>query len=906
MAALAGRSEYGMDGGHHAALIARAEHVLSSLGRRSQTSRWTAAERKHLAELTESLHENLELLSLDRGPAPADAVTRARARAIVDLVADIGALCHDRGEQSVAEPTTARLLPAPPPLDFGPRVSASPPPARRRDAAAEARAPPAVDVAALSRSGSFEERAVSLNQIAVRERWPTAESARLQALTASVCDNTAKLAQARGTEARGPPSAVARARGRAIDSMLSEMADLFRQHTAATGSEAARAGAEPTRTIDWLRSQASRLVLGPPEPEHVPGPATRTSLAVFSRVVHETPVVAAALEQSARSAPDDEAAVTSAAVRRMGRRHKLAVMRAWHRQLLTRLGAEEAAADAASVAASTEAAVAARAEEARAATEDAEVLQQENAVLLQRLDTLEGIERDASARAQSALANAEDLAKVNAALDASLLKAQAENVAANAATASALGTFAAVQELADQSERQAVGMQRKIEAMEAQVKVEAAAAATALTVASAAQAAEQEVARQRWKTAAEEERIAAVSRCEKAEAAAAELQRQLNDFEVRSRFEADTARRSVTSEEGRLAAQQQASQQVEEAGLKLAESRREIEHAAGEAMSRLQQQLDATSLELAQQRASNADVQTQQERAIAAAERASAEALARDVAKTEQLVAQADAERAKVLAAEQSVAEGRAQLDDLTQTLRQMEEAADELAESKLAVEAHVSALQDVVSANDSLVSTSAERTAACTTAVGDMVELRAHIEEHLQREQEQVRALGHQRAELVATNKALLAQTRELRSQAGRAAETQTEKESAAAEAQVIRERVAQEAEATRERSAQEAEAEREQEHQARMQAVESTVADLEQESRAADERAQVAEAEADRMVERIASLAEMKIQEAERQVQAARERARLKVEDAMRMVAQVEAEVGDLLTEGSMSDLE
>jgi hypothetical protein len=129
----------------------------------------------------------------------------------------------------------------------------------------------------------------------------------------------------------------------------------------------------------------------------------------------------------------------------MARRHKLAVLRAWRRQVLTRLEAEEAAADKARVAASEEGAVAAGVEETRAATEEAELLRQENAALLQQLDTLESNERDASARAQSAIASEEGLAEVNAALDASLIKAQAENAAANAATASALGTLAAVQ-----------------------------------------------------------------------------------------------------------------------------------------------------------------------------------------------------------------------------------------------------------------------------------------------------------------------------------------------------------------------------------------------------------------------------------------------------------------------------
>ena len=78
-------------------------------------------------------------------------------------------------------------------------------------------------------------------------------------------------------------------------------------------------------------------------------------------------------------------------------------------------------------------------------------------------------------------------------------------------------------------------------------------------------------------------------------------------------------------------------------------------------------------------------------------------------------------------------------------------------------------------------------------------------------------------------------------------------------------------------------------------------TVTELEQQSRAADDRSQLAQAEADRMVERIASLAEMKIQEAEHQVELARERARVKVEEAERLVLAISEEVEQLSAQES-----
>ena len=854
----------------HEALVRQAKDVLSHLARRSQrtSGSWSSAERQHLAELSASLRENLELLTLHEGAA-ANAVTRARARAIVDLVADIGALCRGRAGH-LAVDATARL-PPPPPLDFGPRTGG---PAPR---GALLPASPATS------SSSFAGRAQSLRQIATRSSWAADDAARLHALTASVCENASKLAQSRGSDDRGPPSAVARARGRAIDSTLSEIADLFAQRGAAADSGTA---VETTHTVEWLRSQARRLVMGvdlepaggaEPDKPSITATAEEPDRAKKSQ---SATAVVTLVNPADERATRDEAAATANAVRRMSRRHKLAVVRAWRRCVSAQLEAEIV-------------------ESSRSApnVEAAEALRQENTALLQKLHTFEGNERDALARAQSAISNAESLAELNAALDSSLLEAQAEIKASTAATARALRSLAEAVERAEHAERQVVEMRQQMEAADATSSANATSCATAasISIADTEEVGARKVAELQAKL--NDEKLAGAAKCAEFETAILGLQRQVEELQSNSADEAAAATRSAemaaaktraaeeqtrAAEEQLLAVEQRVGQQSEESARKLARMQREAE----------QQQAAYHAAELSAQQA-------------AAGWREQVEAGARELEqqRTETIEANEalDAERIERLAAQQSSMDDRAQLDLVARALQEAQEAAQQIAVAKDTVSVCASALHETMATNSDTISAAAERTAICSSAVNDIVGFRSQLQQHLQLEQLKVRALTSQQTELVADKKALFVQTRELELQVENAAvaaaeqhrniEDQCERMAAL---ESLASEFEQQSRAADER-AQAAAAEAEDQSE-RMAALEGLASDLEQQSRAADERAQAAEVEADRMVQRIASLAEMKIQEAERQVQLARERARLKVDEAERLVASVQEEVEQL----------
>ena len=260
-----------------AALVRTAQDVLGSLARRSQAASWPRDERRALAALSASLQDNLDALA---DASPSSAVTRARCRAIEGLLQDIGALCHR------PEPPLQRL-PRPPPL------------------ASAAAAAAASDAA---RSG-LEERVAALNALPQREAWPAGDSERLRALTSSVCEVAAKLAHDRGAGPQ-PAAAVGRARGRAIDTMLGEVADLVAQH------RSPRDGPEwHARTLEWLRS-AERHPL-PPEREAGPAEIESASVANHASAARKRGRRPGELERS------------EAVLRRMCRRRKLAVLRAW-------------------------------------------------------------------------------------------------------------------------------------------------------------------------------------------------------------------------------------------------------------------------------------------------------------------------------------------------------------------------------------------------------------------------------------------------------------------------------------------------------------------------------------------------------------------------------------------------
>ena len=258
-----------------AALVHTAQDVLGSLARRSQAASWSGDERRALAALSASLQDNLDALA---DASPSSAVTRARCRAIEGLLQDIGALCHR------PEPPSQRL-PRPPPLASAATAAAS-------DAA---------------RSG-LEERVAALNALPQREAWPAGDSERLRALTSSVCEVAAKLAHDRGAGPQ-PAAAVGRARGRAIDTMLGEVADLVAQH------RSPRDGPEwHARTLEWLRSAERH-----PPPEREAGPAEIESASAANH--------ASAVRKRGRRPGELER--SEAVLRRMCRRRKLAVLRAW-------------------------------------------------------------------------------------------------------------------------------------------------------------------------------------------------------------------------------------------------------------------------------------------------------------------------------------------------------------------------------------------------------------------------------------------------------------------------------------------------------------------------------------------------------------------------------------------------
>lgn len=828
----------------------QATDVLRSLVRRSQrnSGSWSAAERQRLAELSASLRDNLELLPLHHD-APANAVTKARARAVIDLVADIGALCQGRTDiLEEASETTVRL-PSPPPLDFRLRTGVIP---------GAPLAPPPSPAAASARPHlAFADRAHSLIQLAAREGWAEDEEQRLQSLVASLCETTRLLAHSHDCDGRDPPNAVARARGRAIATMLDEVAEMFQRSTGTAG------GSQTTRAVDLLRSQASRLMGADTKPARDPldsqnsNSATRREglVAKHSTVTDTTAARVKTVEAQDTTA---EAAAAANAVRRMSRRHKLAVLRAWRRHV-DKLRDEKVHAQ---------------------VHAESEALRQQNAALMQQLRTLETGERDSLARAQAAVSTAESLAEANSAFEVSLQKAQteiraavsnaeslaeaksafevslqqaqAETEAANTAQASALTSLAEAEERAEQAQRKIVELQQH--ALAAQ---KAATASEAASVVAAKSTVEAEMGSKLRELDSQliGERLAGAAKCDQLESIVAELQRQMEELQSKSRDEAIAAgnaaeeltAKAVAAEERLLAAQQLACQQSDEYRRKLDSMQHETE-----------QQVDA-------HRATELSVQQHAARWQEQAESAVRE-LEQQCAQTREAHKVIDEERTRRLAAEQSLTVNHAQFNRIASTVREAEEAVHQIADARHAVLLSANDLKDAAASTSDSMSAAAERAAMCLSAVADVHELRIKLQQHLHLEQAKPRALKSQQADMLATNKALVAEMRELK--------LQVTSEAAVA------------AELTRELR-------RRTEH---VEALQTTVSELEEQACAADNRAQLAETEADRMVERIASLAEMKIRESERQVEVARERARVQVEEAERLVLAISDEVEQL----------
>ena len=828
----------------------QATDVLRSLVRRSQRSSgsWSAAERQRLAELSASLRDNLELLPL-HNDSPANAVTKARARAVIDLVADIGVLCQGRTDILEAASETTVRRPMPPPLDFGlrpavmPGSSLAPPPSP-----AVARAPPHV---------AFADRAHSLIQLAAREGWPDDEEQRLQSLVASLCDTARMLAHSHDRDGRNPPNAVDRARGRAIETMLDEVAEIFQRYTGSAGRS------QTTRTVDSLRSQACKLMgadtntardlLG----NRNSNSAARTEgvAAKHNTITDTTTAFAKTVEAQDATA---EAAAAANAVYRMSRRHKLAVLRAWKRHV-DKLRDEKADAQ---------------------VHVNAEALRQQNAALMLQLRTLETGERDSFARAQVAVSTAESLAEANSEFEASLQKAQteiraatlnaeslaeeksaleialqqaqAETQAANAAQASALTSLAEAEEHAQQAQRKIAELQQQAQAAHI-----AATTSEAASVAAAKSAVEAEMGSKLRELDSQlnSERLAGAAKCDQLESFVAELQRQMEELQSKSRADAIVAAnaaekltaKTVAAEERLLAAQRLACQQSDEYRRKLDSMQHETEQ------------------QVAAHRATELSVQQ-----CAARWQEQAESAARDLeqqcAQTREAHKVIDEERTRRLAAEQSLTDNHSHFNRIATTVREAEEAAHQIADARHVIFLSANDLKDAAASTSGAMSAAAERAAMCSSAVADVHELRIKLQQHLHLEQAKARALKSQQADILATNKALVAETRELKVQV---------KSEAAVAAELTRE--------LRSRT----------EH---VEALQNMVSELEEQALAADSRAQLAETEADRMVERIASLAEMKIRESERQVEVARERARVQVEEAERLVLAISDEVEQL----------